>query len=127
MSISFVALDFETANSNRASVCEVGLSKVIDGERSAVFSSLVLPPKSVGHFAARNIRIHGIQESDVLSSPEWGDIWPEAQVRNRHDLSPRPESSSKHLSLQDELRLLAGQGASIQHHHKRSTFKRRRQ
>jgi len=50
MSISFVALDFETANSNRASVCEVGLYKVIDGEQSGVFSSLVLPPKSVGQF-----------------------------------------------------------------------------
>jgi len=79
MSISFVSLDFETANSNRASVCEVGLYKVIDGEPSGVFSSLVLPPKSVGHFDSRNISIHGIQAADVSSSPEWGDIWPEVR------------------------------------------------
>lgn len=72
MSISFVVLDFETANSNRASVCEVGLYKVIDGELGGVFSSLVLPPKSVGQFDSRNVSIHGIQESDVRSSPSGG-------------------------------------------------------
>ncbi len=79
MAISFVSLDFETANSNRASVCEVGLHRVIDGKQSGVFSSLVLPSPSTGHFDAINVSIHGIQESDVRSAPEWGDIWPEVR------------------------------------------------
>ncbi|CDM60270.1 MULTISPECIES: hypothetical protein [Rhizobium] len=43
----FVALDVETANSDRASVCQIGLAFVIDGEIRATWSSYV-DPKSQG-------------------------------------------------------------------------------
>ena len=32
MTLSFVALDFETANSTRASACSLGMTKVIDSQ-----------------------------------------------------------------------------------------------
>lgn len=79
MSISFVSLDFETANNNRASACEVGLYRIIDGEPAGQYSSLILPPESSRRFDPRNVSIHGIREEDVLDAPQWADIWPEVK------------------------------------------------
>ncbi len=74
--MDFVAIDFETANEQRGSACEVGLVKVIDGSVVDTFSTLIKPHPSM-KFNPWNIQIHGITPSDVRSAPEFPEIFSE--------------------------------------------------
>jgi len=69
--ISFTAIDFETANSQRGSVCAVGLARVVEGEIVERASWLIKPPSGHDHFEPRNIGIHGIRSQDVVSARNW--------------------------------------------------------
>ncbi|MUK01357.1 exonuclease [Vibrio cholerae] len=69
--LDFTAIDFETANSRRGSVCAVGLAKVRNGVVVDSASWLIKPPPSVNEFAARNIEVHGIRPSAVRTAPGW--------------------------------------------------------
>ena len=77
MSNSFVAIDFETANSFRGSPCSIGLVRVVDGKPVESFTRLVKPPVGYDHFSPMNIAIHGISELDVAQAPRFSEIWPE--------------------------------------------------
>lgn len=70
MTLSFTAIDFETANSRRGSICSVGLTKVVDGTVQSSTSWLISPPDD-GGFDDFNTRIHGITAYDVRSAPDW--------------------------------------------------------
>jgi DNA polymerase-3 subunit epsilon len=74
MSHSFVALDFETANSSHSSACEIGLVKVKDGIIVDKFYSLIKPPEN--NYAKANILIHGINSEQTTDSPCFHEIWP---------------------------------------------------
>jgi DNA polymerase III epsilon subunit-like protein len=76
MSNSFVAIDFETANSFRGSACEIGLYRVIDGEFDARLDSLIRPHPKYPDFDFVNVSVHGIQAEDVQDAPEFGELWP---------------------------------------------------
>ena len=76
MNNSFVAIDFETANSFRGSVCEVGLVRVIDGIVDDSFAVLVKPHADHSHFNGINVSIHGIHPTDVLAAEEFDTLWP---------------------------------------------------
>lgn len=69
--IGFTAIDFETANSNRGSVCAVGLVKVRDGKIVDKASWLIKPPPGIDQFDPINIEIHGIRERDVVHAADW--------------------------------------------------------
>lgn len=69
--MSFTAIDFETANSQRGSVCSVGLAKVENGEIVERASWLIKPPRGLDHFDARNVGIHGIRPHDVATARSW--------------------------------------------------------
>lgn len=71
--LDFVSLDFETANYNRSSVCEIGLSFVENGEIVDMYSSLIRPKDNL--YDDFNIRIHGITPEDTEYSPEFDSIW----------------------------------------------------
>ena len=71
--MNFTAIDFETANSKRGSVCAVGLAKVRDGLVVRTDSWLIRPPASIGEFAPRHIQVHGIRPADVRSAPSWSE------------------------------------------------------
>lgn len=75
MSMSFTAIDFKTANSDRASVCAVGAVKVRDGQIVDTFSTLVRPPEGFGEFAPMNVSIHGIDERAVSEAPDWPTVF----------------------------------------------------
>lgn len=66
---SWVAIDVETANAKRASLCSVGLVSVVDGEVVDSYHSHVRPIEMVSEFHPRNVSIHGISEADVSGSP----------------------------------------------------------
>jgi DNA polymerase-3 subunit epsilon len=76
MSNIFVAIDFETANSVRASACQIGLAKFENGELVGQFATLIKPHASMSNFDYYNTQIHGISASDVRNAPEFIDVWP---------------------------------------------------
>lgn len=64
--MNFVAIDVETANSDMASICQIGIAKFENGVLVEEWISLV-NPEDYFHFI--NIDIHGIDESDVADAP----------------------------------------------------------
>jgi DNA polymerase III epsilon subunit-like protein len=76
MSNTYVAIDFETANSARASACQIGLAKFENGELVDQFETLIRPHSSMNNFDFYNTQIHGITAADVKNSPEFIDVWP---------------------------------------------------
>ena len=72
--MNFVAIDFETANSARNSVCAVGLAEVVDGTIRQVDAWLVRPPEL--YFNPINVSIHGITERQVRGAPQFDKLWP---------------------------------------------------
>jgi DNA polymerase-3 subunit epsilon len=71
---SFTAIDFETANSNRASICAVGMAKVQSGTIVETYSQLVSPPPGYEQFDPRNVQVHGITAETVADAPDWGSV-----------------------------------------------------
>jgi DNA polymerase-3 subunit epsilon len=71
--IDFVALDFETANPDMSSVCQVGIAEYKEGVVVKSFCSLVNP---LDYFAGINVSIHGIDAKDVVAAPTFNDIYP---------------------------------------------------
>jgi DNA polymerase-3 subunit epsilon len=69
--LSFTAIDFETANPKRASVCSVGVVKVRDGIVVDSLETLVQPPPGHQSFNSYNVAVHGITASDVVGAPTW--------------------------------------------------------
>ena len=69
---SFVAIDFETANSERVSACAVGLARGGKGGIEVVRSFLIRPPASQFVFTG----IHGLSWEDVRGAPTFGELWP---------------------------------------------------
>ncbi|MEW4354442.1 exonuclease domain-containing protein [Streptococcus pneumoniae] len=68
---SFVALDVETANNFRGSICSIGLVKFQDGHIIDKFYSLIDPEED---FHPINISIHGIKPTDVIGAPTFPQI-----------------------------------------------------
>lgn len=71
MSLDFTAIDFETANPNRASACSVGLARVRDGQIVAELATLIRPPAAYSEFYAINTSVHGITAAMVADAPPW--------------------------------------------------------
>ena len=76
MGLDFVAIDFETANQRRASVCAVGLVRVRNGKIVDSSGILVNPDCEFNYW---NTAIHGITEKDVALAPTWKELWPEVR------------------------------------------------
>jgi DNA polymerase III subunit epsilon len=70
--LQFVAIDVETANSSRDSICAIGVAHFSGGQLGRTWSTLVDPCCS---FATRNIAVHGILPGDVRDAPKWPDVW----------------------------------------------------
>lgn len=70
-----IAIDFETANSKRASVCSIGF--IVQESNEIIHEEEILVNPKV-EFSKRNIKIHNITEDDIIDSPTWPDAF--AQV-----------------------------------------------
>ncbi|MCX7605759.1 MAG: 3'-5' exonuclease [Bacteroidia bacterium] len=68
---TFVALDFETANSGRHTVCAVGAVAVERGKIVQEWDTLVRPPTE--DFSHSDI--HGITAEKVLYAPTFSEVW----------------------------------------------------
>ena len=69
---AFVAIDFETADSDRDSACAVGLIRVEQGRIVHREHRLIRPPRRWFEFT----HIHGITWEDVAGEPTFRRIWP---------------------------------------------------
>ena len=72
---TFIAIDYETANSNYLSACALGITFV---ERGVVLESLqtyIKPPEDFSSFDPFNISIHKIQPSQVKNAPSFDTVW----------------------------------------------------
>jgi DNA polymerase-3 subunit epsilon len=85
--MTITALDFETANHSRVSICAAGLAAFEDGILTESPYWLVRPPKGHGWFRDDFIEVHGLTHLDVLDAPEFPAIAPELLARlTRADL-----------------------------------------
>jgi DNA polymerase-3 subunit epsilon len=71
----FIAIDFETANNDRASACSIGLVRVEEGKIVARESHLLRP-------RTRNFElswVHGLTLDSVKDAPSFAEVWSQLQ------------------------------------------------
>lgn len=78
--LTFNSIDVETANADRASICQIGIVHVRDGEIEDGWQTLVNPEE---WFDPWNVSIHGIDERDVRDSPTLPEVRDELRIRLR--------------------------------------------
>lgn len=69
----FAAIDFETANGERTSVCSVGIVIVRNGEIKDSFYSLIQPEPN--YYNYWNTKIHGLTHDDTDQAPLFPEVW----------------------------------------------------
>jgi DNA polymerase III subunit epsilon len=72
---SFIAIDYETANSDYRSACALGVSIVEKGKVVETFESFIQPPKEFSEFDPFNVMIHGITSNQVKGAPTFDSLW----------------------------------------------------
>lgn len=75
MPLNFVAIDFETANQERGSICAIGAVKVRDGAIVDEYRSLIKPPKGLDEFDVKNVHTHHITGEDVADAPNFLQVF----------------------------------------------------
>ena len=69
----FAAIDFETANNERSSVCSVGIVIVRNGEIVDTFYSLIQPePNYYNYWCSQ---VHGLSHEDTDDAPVFPKVW----------------------------------------------------
>jgi DNA polymerase-3 subunit epsilon len=69
----FAAIDFETANGQRSSVCSVGVVVVRNGLIINTFYSLIKPEPD--YYAWFCQKVHGLTHEDTDNAPVFPDVW----------------------------------------------------
>lgn len=70
--MDFISVDVETANPDRASICQIGIVCFQEGQLAEQWESLINPED---YFDDINVFIHGIDESDVENAPKLPDVY----------------------------------------------------
>ncbi|WP_207423356.1 3'-5' exonuclease [Desertivirga brevis] len=71
---TFTALDFETAQGKRHSICQIGLVRVEQNVITQQGAILVRPPDNF--YSAQNIAVHGITPEMTRNALTFDQIWP---------------------------------------------------
>jgi DNA polymerase-3 subunit epsilon len=71
--MNFTAVDVETAQGPRHSICQIGIVTVVNGEIIKRVSQLVQPPGNI--YSYWNTQIHGIHPETTTNSPLFPDVW----------------------------------------------------
>jgi DNA polymerase-3 subunit epsilon len=75
MTGDFAAIDFETANGHRSSVCSVGIVIVRNGEITETFYRLIRPRPN--YYAWFCTEVHGITYFDTVNAADFPAVWAE--------------------------------------------------
>ena len=78
--LTFIVIDVETANADRASICQIGIIHVREGNIEDQWETLVNPED---WFDPWNVSFHGIDEHMVRNSPTLPDLRGELRSRLR--------------------------------------------
>lgn len=74
---TFAAIDFETANNERTSVCSVGIVVVRNGVVADSFYSLIKPePEYYNYWCTQ---VHGITIDDTRDAPVFPEVWKQVE------------------------------------------------
>lgn len=76
---SFVALDFETANQHRSSVCSIGLVFVEEGIVVDKYYELIKPVPNF--YSYWNTQVHGLLAEDTQYAAEFPELWQDLSKR----------------------------------------------
>ena len=76
--MQFVALDVETANRRRGSICQIGMV-LFDADGVVEEFETLINPRDI--FAPGNTRIHGIRAGDVTNAPTFREAAPDIFAR----------------------------------------------
>lgn len=71
----FAAIDFETANGARSSVCSVGVVVVRDGKVQDKIYKLIHPTPN--YYAWFCQKVHGMCDDDTCNAPDFPTVWAE--------------------------------------------------
>lgn len=72
---SIAVLDFETANHQPNSACQLGIA-IVEPWKVVRQKRWMIRPRRL-YFSPRCVAVHGITANDVLDAPTWDEIWPE--------------------------------------------------
>ena len=75
----FAAIDFETDNGRRSSVCSVGVVIVRDGKIVDKFYSLIQP--SPNYYTYWTTEVHGLTRNDTDGQPTFPEVWTQIEKR----------------------------------------------
>lgn len=75
----FAAIDFETANSQRSSVCSVGIVIVRSGKIVDKFYSLIEPTPN--YYSYWTTMVHGLTRRDTDGQPRFPEVWMQVSKR----------------------------------------------
>jgi DNA polymerase-3 subunit epsilon len=79
---NFAAIDFETANYNRTSICSVGIVIVENGEIVDKFYSLVKPTPN--WYSFWNTNVHGITAAYTENAEIFPAVWDKIKIKIEH-------------------------------------------
>ncbi len=71
--MNFVAIDFETANSQRSSICSIGLA-VVENDKIVDTQHILVKPVP-NYYDAYNSFLHGITENDTRNKKTFKKLW----------------------------------------------------
>lgn len=74
----FAAIDFETANFNRTSVCSVGIVIYRNGIKVDDFYSLIKPYPNYYNYQC--MQVHGLTKNDTQNAPLFPDVWKQIET-----------------------------------------------
>ncbi len=70
---TWIAIDFETATSERDSACSLGVAVIAEGTVVSTADWLIRPPGN--RYDHRNIEVHGITPSRTQSAPTYAELF----------------------------------------------------
>lgn len=88
---NFAAIDFETANGYKSSVCSVGVVIVRDGKVTDEYYSLIHPAPN--YYNPRCVAVHGLTREDTDSADYFPEVW--ASVAERIEGLPLVAHNSR--------------------------------
>lgn len=99
MNENFVAFDLETATSERSSICQIGITEVINGTPLKPRSWLVQPEGNI--YDSMNIWIHGITPEDTKDCPTFPEVWKEVMPYLQNKIVVAHNTSFDMYALRD--------------------------
>ena len=72
--MNYTVFDVETANSQRDSICSIGIIRCENNQVVYEKEILINPEVEFNYY---NTRIHGIKEVDVIDAPIFPEVWNE--------------------------------------------------